>query len=244
MLALARRLPADRHRARRTAACPRSPSSTPVGAASRPASSKRGVAALGDGPRRGHRARRSGRAATRSATRSSEPVRALGLIVATGSLDLWRAAERRCARRRRARRAARHLHGVQPGAVLLAPPRRRAARRPRGRRCCRLTRCASATSASRGEVGPGVTVVAATKYVAARRDGRRSPRPASRSSARTARRISRRSTPSYGDAFRWHFIGHLQSQGEGRQPDLRARATRSTRDSAARAARGSRRSSR
>ena len=29
----------------------------------------------------------------------------------------------------------------------------------------------------------------------------------------------------YGDAFRWHFIGHLAvEQGEGRESNLRARA--------------------
>ena len=41
---------------------------------------------------------------------------------------------------------------------------------------------------------------------------RRSPTPASRWSGRTAPRTSRPSTRVYGDRFRWHFIGHLQSR--------------------------------
>ena len=38
-----------------------------------------------------------------------------------------------------------------------------------------------------------------------------SPRPASRSSARIASRTCSASTSCYGDRFRWHFIGALQS---------------------------------
>ena len=51
-------------------------------------------------------------------------------------------------RRRVARRPLRPLHGLPPGAVLLAPARRQAARSPGSARACRLTRSASDTSGS------------------------------------------------------------------------------------------------
>ena len=51
-----------------------------------------------------------------------------------------------------------------------------------------------------------------------------SPRRASRSWARTARRSCERKHAEYGDAFRWHFIGHLQSnKAKVVDRDLRAR---------------------
>jgi pyridoxal phosphate enzyme (YggS family) len=60
------------------------------------------------------------------------------------------------------------------------------------------------------EVGPGVTIVAATKYV-----------PLAQMSALIAAGVSvvgenraqdlEAKHAEYGDAFRWHFIGHLQS---------------------------------
>ncbi len=62
----------------------------------------------------------------------------------------------------------------------------------------------------RAEVGPGITVVVATKYVA----------PADMSvlaeagievvGENRAQDLERKHA-EYGDAFRWHFIGHLQS---------------------------------
>ena len=63
----------------------------------------------------------------------------------------------------------------------------------------------------REEVGPGVTVVAATKYVTADELGALAEagvevvgeNPLQDLAAKHAR---------YGDAFRWHFIGHLQSR--------------------------------
>ena len=57
-------------------------------------------------------------------------------------------------RRRRARRAARPLHALQPGALLLASPRRPDARRAGSDRRCRRLRCASATSAFARRSGP------------------------------------------------------------------------------------------
>jgi PLP dependent protein len=62
----------------------------------------------------------------------------------------------------------------------------------------------------RAEVGPGVTVVAATKYVAL-------PDMATLAAAGVDVVAENRAQDleakhaEYGDAFRWHFIGHLQS---------------------------------
>jgi PLP dependent protein len=62
----------------------------------------------------------------------------------------------------------------------------------------------------RSEVGDGVTIVAATKYV---------PLPEMRALASAGIEVVgenraqdlERKHAEYGDAFRWHFIGHLQS---------------------------------
>jgi uncharacterized pyridoxal phosphate-containing UPF0001 family protein len=63
----------------------------------------------------------------------------------------------------------------------------------------------------REEVGPGVTVVAATKYVA--------PEDLAALAAAGVEVVGenraqdlRAKHDVYGDAFRWHFIGHLQSR--------------------------------
>ena len=74
---------------------------------------------------------------------------------------------RACAERRgcRAGRTRRPLHGVQPGALLLTPPHRQAARRAGRDRACRLRASARAYARIRDEVGDAVTVVVATKYV-------------------------------------------------------------------------------
>jgi pyridoxal phosphate enzyme (YggS family) len=63
----------------------------------------------------------------------------------------------------------------------------------------------------RGEVGPGVTIVAATKYVsvedmAALADAGIEVVGENRAQDLEAKHVV------YGDAFRWHFIGHLQSR--------------------------------
>ncbi len=86
--------------------------------------------------------------------------------------------------------------------------------RPRGVQgvigVCRLTRCARVSRVVRKTVGPDVTVVAATKYVsladmARARRGRREVVGENRAQDLEAKHAE------YGDAFRWHFIGHLQS---------------------------------
>jgi uncharacterized pyridoxal phosphate-containing UPF0001 family protein len=63
----------------------------------------------------------------------------------------------------------------------------------------------------RGELGPGVTIVAATKYVsvddlAALADAGVEVVGENRAQDLEAKH------GRYGDAFRWHFIGHLQSR--------------------------------
>ena len=60
------------------------------------------------------------------------------------------------------------------------------------------------------EVGPGVTVVAATKYVAARRHGALVEAGVTVVGENRAQDLEAKHA-EYGDAFRWHFIGHLQS---------------------------------
>ena len=110
------------------------------------------VDALGGGDARGrdragHRAvlLRGARGRRRSVSRA---LRRAGSS-SDGKLDLWRAAE--AALRDAgvdARRPLRPLHGVPPGALLLPPPRRQAARSPGSARACRLTRSASGTSGS------------------------------------------------------------------------------------------------
>ena len=61
------------------------------------------------------------------------------------------------------------------------------------------------------EAGPGVTVVAATKYVAAEDMGAPRRRRGRGRRVRTGLRTCSASTRSIADAFRWHFIGALQS---------------------------------
>ena len=68
-------------------------------------------------------------------------------------------------RGRRAGRARRPLHALQPGALLLAPPTGKAAWNAGSSRSRRLSSSATNLERIRAEVGPGVTVVAATKYV-------------------------------------------------------------------------------
>ena len=210
MLALERGLRADRRRdassgARRLAVAPR------------------GLAR----PRRG---RRRGRRRARSATRATAAIvgPAIGPccyevgpevsarfdadLTASGILDLWAAAERALAARgRRARRARRPVHALQPGALLLASAQRLRRGASGGDRCSRRLRSARATSGVRAEVGAG-------------RDGRRGDEVRRRS--RRWRSLAEAGIEVvgenraqdleakhavYGDAFRWHFIGRLQS---------------------------------
>ena len=204
-------LPADRARAhgRRRR---RSPSCTPAGAACSPGSSRAGPSARRAAPGRAS-ARRSGRAATRWARRWRSPSRRRSgrTSCAAGKLDLWSAAER-------ALHAAgvddvsayRRLHVLQPGALLLAPPDRQAARRPGSDRPCRLRRCARTYERIRAEVGPDVTVVAATKYVSLEDMAVLAEAGVEVVGENRAQDLERKHAV-YGDAFRWHFIGHLQS---------------------------------
>src|SRR5205809_1559736 len=60
------------------------------------------------------------------------------------------------------------------------------------------------------EVGEGVTIVAATKYVALEGMGVLAAAGIEVVGENRAQELERKHA-EYGDAFRWHFIGHLQS---------------------------------
>jgi uncharacterized pyridoxal phosphate-containing UPF0001 family protein len=62
----------------------------------------------------------------------------------------------------------------------------------------------------RGEVGPRVTVVAATKYVSVEDLAVLAEAGVEVVGENRAQDLERKHA-EYGDAFRWHFIGHLQS---------------------------------
>ena len=62
----------------------------------------------------------------------------------------------------------------------------------------------------RGEVGSAVTIVAATKYVAPEDLGVLAASGVEVVGENRAQDLERKHA-AYGDAFRWHFIGHLQS---------------------------------
>ena len=63
----------------------------------------------------------------------------------------------------------------------------------------------------RGEVGEGVTVVAATKYVSVADMAALVGAGVEVVGENRAQDLERKHA-EYGDAFRWHFIGHLQSR--------------------------------
>ena len=63
----------------------------------------------------------------------------------------------------------------------------------------------------RSEVGPGVTVVAATKYVSVAEMGVLAEAGVEVVGENRAQDLEAKHA-RYGDAFRWHFIGHLQSR--------------------------------
>ena len=62
----------------------------------------------------------------------------------------------------------------------------------------------------RAEVGPDVTIVAATKYVAFEELAALAEAGIEVVGENRAQDLERKHA-EYGDAFRWHFIGHLQS---------------------------------
>jgi PLP dependent protein len=63
----------------------------------------------------------------------------------------------------------------------------------------------------RAEVGPGVTVVAATKYVPVADMAALAEAGVEVVGENRAQDLAAKHE-AYGDAFRWHFIGHLQSR--------------------------------
>jgi pyridoxal phosphate enzyme (YggS family) len=62
----------------------------------------------------------------------------------------------------------------------------------------------------RAELGPGVTIVAATKYVSVDELAALAEAGVEVVGENKAQDLERKHA-EYGDAFRWHFIGHLQS---------------------------------
>jgi uncharacterized pyridoxal phosphate-containing UPF0001 family protein len=68
----------------------------------------------------------------------------------------------------------------------------------------------AAYSAVREEAGPGVTVVVATKYVSVAGLAVLAEAGVEVVGENRAQDLERKHA-AYGDAFRWHFIGHLQS---------------------------------
>jgi PLP dependent protein len=66
-------------------------------------------------------------------------------------------------------------------------------------------------AAIREEVGPGVTVVVATKYVSAEDMAALADAGVEVVGENRAQDLEEKHAV-YGDAFRWHFIGHLQSR--------------------------------
>jgi len=63
----------------------------------------------------------------------------------------------------------------------------------------------------KGEVGDGVTIVAATKYVSVEELGALAEAGIEVVGENRAQDLEAKHT-RYGEAFRWHFIGHLQSR--------------------------------
>jgi uncharacterized pyridoxal phosphate-containing UPF0001 family protein len=63
----------------------------------------------------------------------------------------------------------------------------------------------------RAEVGPGVTIVAATKYVSVKELGVLAEAGIEVVGENRAQDLEAKHA-AYGDRFRWHFIGHLQSR--------------------------------
>jgi pyridoxal phosphate enzyme (YggS family) len=68
----------------------------------------------------------------------------------------------------------------------------------------------AAYSRVRDEVGPGVTIVVATKYVSVEDMAGLAEAGVEVVGENRAQDLERKHA-EYGDAFRWHFIGHLQS---------------------------------
>ena len=176
-------------------------SSTSAGAACSPESSRAGAA----GPRR-RPAGRGGRPRDRAlllrgrrGRRGAVPRRLRrARSCVDGRLDLWSAAEQAFARPAASRSSAPTSAPLPPGALLLAPARRRPHRPAGGHWPISAETVRANYERIRGELGPEVTIVAATKYVARRGPGRagrgrdrgrrREPGPGPRGEARALRR--------------------------------------------------------
>ena len=204
-----------------------SPSSMPAGAASSAGIAQSGFEAIADGRRTGRRRDRARDRAVLLRGRGGGRRRRSGPASATTSCATVEARSPAGAAEHALREAgvddverSRHCTACEPELFFSHRRDRGLTGRQGYRRCYRLTRFRENLARVREEVGPGVHVVVATKYVIARRAGARWPRPASSRWARTGSRTSRRSTSATRDAFRWHFIGHLQSRKAPRVSEL------------------------
>ena len=74
----------------------------------------------------------------------------------------------------------------------------------------RVAEIAARYARVRDEVGPGVTVVVATKYVTAEEMSALAEAGVEVVGENRAQDLERKHE-LHGEAFRWHFIGHLQS---------------------------------
>ncbi len=171
-----------------------------------------GVAGLGGGERAGRR-RRAGdraRAATRSAPRS--PTRFDADLTTGRMLDLrqCRRAAPRGSGRRRGSSASTSARAAIPSSSspTVATGLARGVQGVIG--AVALSRSASGSSGCRADVGPGVTVVAATKYVSLADMALLVEAGIEVVGENRAQDLEAKHA-DYGDAFRWHFIGHLQS---------------------------------
>ena len=220
-----RGLPADRARRARTGRG--SPSSTSAGAASSPASSRRARRRSAAGHASPRSGRGSGRAATRWGTRCSAPFRErFGDDVVRGRAPRP-PARRRAGPPRGRRRASRAQSAAAPRATpetFFSHRRDHGVDRTAGDRCrSRLSASATNLERIRDEVGPGVRVVVATKYVAAEELGALAEAGVETVGENRLQDLEAKHE-HWGDAFRWHFIGHLQSRKAPR--GLRARRAR------------------
>ena len=131
-----------------------------------------------------------------------------------GRLDLWdgRRARARAGPGSSSVERARPLHALPPRAVLL-PPRRAAPRRrrPGGDRCSRRLRSRERYAAHPGGGRPGGDDRRRDEVRAARRDGACSLEAGIEVVGENRAQDLEAKHAVYGDAFRWHFIGRLQS---------------------------------
>ena len=133
-------------------------------------------------------------------------------LVRGGRLDLWTAVERRAAGSRLRARSSGST-SAPPATPSCSSRTAATASRTAARACSPVSpeRIRERYAALREAVGPGVTVVAATKYVSVEELGALAEAGVEVLGENRAQDLEAKHA-RYGDAFRWHFIGHLQSR--------------------------------